>query len=43
MPKVKTAGKTRSYPYTRKGMAAARKAAKKAGTRVQKKRGKKGY
>ncbi len=39
MPKVKMkSGKTKSYPYTAKGKAAAKKAAAKAGARKLKRR-----
>jgi len=39
MPKVKMkSGKTKSYPYTAKGQAAAKKAASKPGSRKLKKR-----
>ena len=34
MPKVKVKGKTKHYSYSKKGKAAAKKAAKRAGTKV---------
>lgn len=38
MPVVKTVGVTKHYPYTKKGRAAAKKAAKKHGAKITKKK-----
>ncbi len=44
MPSVKMkSGKTKKFPYTKKGMAAAKKAAGKKGSRMASKRGKSSY
>ena len=44
MPSVKMkGGKTKKFPYTKKGMAAAKKAAGKKGSRMAMKRGKRSY
>ena len=44
LPSVKMkGGKTKKFPYTKKGMAAAKKAAGKKGSRMAMKRGKRSY